>query len=239
MEARSAQQIATAQGHRLPHPLRAHRSLHSSHLDLLPRGFDLRTGPVIDVGANEGAWLAAVRVMAPTVEVIALEPSSEMASQLRSRFAGDPGVTIVEAAASDVDGDATFHVTAHSHNSSLRNPRDMDVYYGGGWQKTKELKVETVRLDTLLVGQTPSLIKIDVQGAEASVLRGAEEVVARSGAILIEVTTRSHYDGDTLFPELDNRLRALGLTLQSLSGGYPDETGRTLWFDACYFRPAR
>jgi hypothetical protein len=79
------------------------------------------------------------------------------------------------------------------------------------------------------------LLKIDVQGFEASVLRGAREVLQRTRFLLIECNVASHYEGDSLFPELHRILIQSRMTLYNLSE--PVRLGgRALWADALYVR---
>ena len=71
-----------------------------------------------------------------------------------------------------IDNDAFSSLDGHSHAlSSLR---------------TESMTVQTARLDdTLPTGYRPDLIKIDVEGAEANVLRGAVETLHASRPVII------------------------------------------------------
>jgi FkbM family methyltransferase len=217
----------------------ARRALSASRLDLLPSALDLRSGVIVDIGANVGDWTAAARLVAPEAKVLAVEPAPALADSLRSRFAADGKVVVVERALSDCVGEATFHLTSHSHNGSLRRPRDMNHAYGSGWDSVGEVRVKTTTLDELLADQVASLVKIDVQGAEATVLRGARDALQRTAAVLLEVTNCSHYEGDTLFPELHRQMADLGFELANLSRPFLDTSGNALWFDACFVHGER
>jgi FkbM family methyltransferase len=206
--------------------------------NLLPRDFDFSVGPVIDIGANAGDWTAALLRLVPGADVIAIEPSPELATALQVRFSDDERVRVVAQAISDSVGEVTFHVTAHSHNSSLKEPRNMNREYkvATGWEEVDAIEVPSLTLDALLpdVG-APSLVKIDVQGAEAMVLEGARETLAVARAVLIEMAKRSHYVNDSLADDLDKTIRGLGYGLSGVSDSWLDsETGETLWYDACY-----
>ena len=222
IDIRDAMRACAAHGSRPRHLISARRALASSRLDLLPSALDLRSGVIVDVGANVGDWTAAARLVAPEARVLTVEPVPELAGALRSRFAGDGKVEVVESAVSDCVGEATLHLTSHSHNGSLQRPRDMNHAYGSGWDSVGEVSVRTATLDELLAGQTASLVKIDVQGAEATVLRGAHDALQRTAAVLLEVTNRSHYEGDTLFPDLHRQMADLGFELANLSRPYLD-----------------
>jgi len=211
--------------------LAVHRALVSSRLGIVPASVDLLSGPLVDVGANVGDWTAAALAIAPTARVISVEP---VANLLSERFGGDRRVRIVEAAASNCDGTATLHIAEHPHNTSLLRPLNMNTEYGSGWRAVGTRTVPVVTLDALLAHEVPSVVKIDVQGAEAAVLEGARGVLSRARAVLIEVVTRAHYENDSLFPKLHEMLSEVGYRMAGLSPPDVRATGEALWLDACY-----
>ena len=91
----------------------------------------------------------------------------------------------------------------------------------------------TARLDDL-VDAPVSVLKIDVQGNEAALLRGAERTLLQARAVLIEVTFVSHYDGDTTFPDLHRIMEDQGWALRAMTRPQHGSTGTALWADACY-----
>ncbi len=116
----------------------------------------------VDVGAHAGAVISRIAEVAPAGRHLALEPLPHLAAQLRARF---PGVEVVEAAASDAPGRRTFHHVVDDPGLSGLHDRA---------KAGKALEVDVVRLDDLLADrQRLRLIKIDVEGAELEVLRGA------------------------------------------------------------------
>jgi FkbM family methyltransferase len=91
-------------------------------------------------------------------------------------------------AASDADGEAEMTLGVHPYWSSLR--RQDDQY----WKQIHNLsqgtsKVRTFTIDGLaeqLGLKPPYLLKLDVQGAEAQVLRGARRVLEQTDAVICE-----------------------------------------------------
>jgi FkbM family methyltransferase len=122
---------------------------------------------VADVGANRGDVVAEL-VKAGAI-VTAIEPHPEMAQALRDTF---PAVTVVQAAASDRDGTATLYHSLDSQQSSLFQPAIL--------QDAGTSEVRTVTLDSLGVFD---VVKIDVQGSEVAVLRGATRTLETRKAI--------------------------------------------------------
>ena len=144
----------------------------SCGLNLVPDYVDVRSGIVVDIGANIGSWTHSLLSVVPTASVLAVEPAGQPLETLRTRYGNDPRVEIAAVAVSDRSGTAEFFLTDHSHNSSLHTPRDMSADYGLGWGVADTIAVPTVTLDELTEGRALSLVKIDVQGAEGQVLAG-------------------------------------------------------------------
>jgi FkbM family methyltransferase len=128
----------------------------------------------VDVGANEGAVLESIVRLAPNGRHTAFEPIPQLHEQLLKRF---PTVDVRRAALSDTAGTTTFaHVIGAPAYSGLRERGDLPP----GASKVQRIEVSTERLDDVLAdGPVPRLIKIDVEGAELSVMRGGIETLQR------------------------------------------------------------
>jgi FkbM family methyltransferase len=133
---------------------------------------------VIDVGANHGAVLAELVRLTPEGRSLAFEPVPELSAELSAAF---PGVDVRDVALSDAPGQSTFqHVVSADGYSGLRRrsyPGRVDI---------REISVRTARLDDELPGDfAPALIKIDVEGGELGVLRGAQRTLATHRPVVI------------------------------------------------------
>jgi len=124
---------------------------------------------VYDVGANVGSYtLLASRRCGPGGRVVAFEPLPANLEFLQRHIALNDAanVTIVAAAVSDRAGRSAFQGTPDRVTSRLSPGGDSEV--------------ECVTLDGLLADTAlppPDCIKIDVEGAEAAVLRGAMHLI--------------------------------------------------------------
>lgn len=154
---------------------------------LLPRL--LRAGDsFIDVGANFGLYTVdAATLVGPSGSVLAFEPSLTAYSNLQHNLAA-AALTNVDArqmALSDRSGEAALKVS--------RDGRDAWNTFGASLHESAhELQpVTTATLDSILAAETaprrPALMKIDVEGWEYHVLRGAAELLARADAPVLQV----------------------------------------------------
>jgi FkbM family methyltransferase len=149
----------------------------NEHLRLL-LAFVLRVDAnCIDVGANVGEILEEIVRVAPRGRHIAYEPLPDHAADLAKRF---PDVDVREAALSNSEGQVSFqHVHSRPAMSGLRR-RDYP-----GDEQIEEITVRTERLDSALPADyVPSLIKVDVEGAEHQVIEGAIETIRRHQPIV-------------------------------------------------------
>jgi FkbM family methyltransferase len=139
-----------------------------------------RDGNAVDVGANHGETLEMILAVAPAGRHVAYEPIPELARSLAERF---PGVDVRNAACADEAGSAEFtHVLNAPAMSGLRQREDLPPHAA----EVERFTVELQKLDDALPeGYVPSLLKVDVEGAELLVLRGAAETLARHRPFVI------------------------------------------------------
>jgi FkbM family methyltransferase len=152
------------------------------HLKLLIR-FALRVDSnCLEVGTNRGKFLKDICRVAPDGHHIAYEPIPRLREDLTRRF---PSVEVRQAALSDRLGQAEFvHVTGPGQQglSGLADHIDLS---SRSEVRTKAITVATERLDDHVPdGWLPDFVKIDVEGAEHLVLRGAAETLRRAKPIV-------------------------------------------------------
>jgi FkbM family methyltransferase len=162
---------------------------------LLPRV--LREGDtVVDVGANLGSFtLMCARRVGPKGLVVSLEPGSRMSAALR-RNLGLNGVAdwvqVHQLAVCDEEGRRTLLLTTGGENTAvLAAPQNGAAPARAGAQYGEEVTV--TRLDTIVSGVSRPirLVKIDVEGAEWNVLRGATQLLEHDRpCLLIELSAR-------------------------------------------------
>lgn len=167
----------------------------------------------VDIGANIGAVLRHIVAVAPRGRHIAYEPLPELAARLATDF---PGVDVRNAAVSDRAATATFHRNrARSTRSSL-DP------LGHAAAELEPFEVRLVALDEdLPAGYVPALVKIDVEGAEEQVLRGAARTLStHAPTVILEHNVAARHFG-TRSETIHALLAAAGLRVFDIDGGGP------------------
>lgn len=171
----------------------------------------------IDIGSNMGLFsiLAANHVD----KVIAFEPIKLNSALIRLSLAAKniENVKIYENAVSDVDGESTFIQVAQSSLSMCSPGNDKEAVdfikneYG---EKTLQLtKVAAVKLDSFSLNKV-NLIKIDVEGMELKVVKGAKRTIKRCQPrlIMIEIFARAMALHKQSAEELFSVMSELGYT---------------------------
>jgi FkbM family methyltransferase len=141
-----------------------------------------------DIGANVGFYsLLFSSLVGPAGSVVAFEPLPENAARLAHHLKINDcrNVTIKQVAVTDFDGFANF--------------RSAEANAMGFLSDTGDLEVLCCQLDTLGEnGQIPppDLLKLDVEGAEASVLKGAQRVIRTSRPVIFVATHGAQQHAD-------------------------------------------
>lgn len=167
-------------------------------------------GTAVDVGGHKGAytyWMA--RRVGPRGTVLTVEPQPGMVELLHASVPSGwkHRVHIIEAAASDHAGQAVMKVRPHSSHGAT-----LDEFEEGA--QFASLAVRLVTIDQIVNDarcERVDFIKIDAEGHEIAVLRGAMSSVARfKPALLIESEARTHDGTNEHLLTLDGMLSPHG-----------------------------
>jgi len=199
--------------------------------------FGIRPRGALHVGAHKGDEIKTYRARQIS-PVVFVEANPDLAADLRARFKADDDVSVIEAAASDSTGTATFNVTSMDQSSSLLDLKDHATLYPK-IKVAKQIEVRTAQLDDLLEEAgidtgTLDFIAMDIQGAELMALKGATRLLGSIKALQLEVNFSELYDGCPLVSELDAFLGEYDFIRVMTNTPYSEE-----WGDALYVkRPA-
>jgi FkbM family methyltransferase len=164
---------------------------------------------VWDVGANVGVFTFAAASKAKSGQVLALEPDLWLAMLIersaRLKRNRELNVSVLAAACSDHDGAATFLIAERGRASNALEAAGGRSQMGGVRQRKV---VPQLRLDTLLGSfPPPTFVKIDVEGAELDVLKGASKLLQQvRPKLFVEVGEANRQGVTAILRDADYRL---------------------------------
>ncbi len=147
-----------------------------------------------DVCFDCGGWrgfFSGVMALAGAGKVFAFEPLPTNVAQLRKMLALNPDlpITLIEAAVTEQSGELEFVVMPETSMGKLTTSS-----FQADNQSGQKIRVRAVALDALLAAgevPPPSVMKIDVEGAELMLLRGARNLlVTHKPKLFMEIHSR-------------------------------------------------
>lgn len=175
-------------------------------------------GDFVDVGAHVGMYaVSGALALRGRGRVLALEPNPAARAQLEQNVRlNDCDVIVSARAAAEARGSALLHVpvTPDPSFSSLE---------GGRFAEAEPVRIEqtTVDAEVTELDLVPVLVKIDVEGAELSVLAGMEQTLDLRPALLIEVGPDTAAEAERLLAERGYRGYRFGRRLRPGVAGAP------------------
>lgn len=172
---------------------------------------------VVDVGANKGQFSVAVRGLFPRARIEAFEPLPSAAERFQAVFDGDPLVRLHRFALGAVAGRGAFHVARREDSSSLLKIGE-GQHRAYGIAASRQIEVEVKPLDLVVEASAlpaPTLLKIDVQGAEMDVLRGIADL-GRFDFIYAELSFVELYEDQSLFEDVVAYLNKRGFAVRGI-----------------------
>ena len=134
----------------------------------------------IDIGCHKGEMLQSILKLAPAGKHFAFEPIPYLYDQLKVKFEGQ--AAIFPCALSDKSGQTTFNLVKNAPAYSGINKRK----YAVSEPEIEEIQVELKQLDEVIPAETKiDFIKIDVEGGEFDVLKGAKNLLNAHHPILV------------------------------------------------------
>lgn len=176
---------------------------------------------IVDVGCRWGiarAWEA----LGSRATIVGFDPDAAECARLRTAYRGPCDVRFVAAALGDSIGTASLYVTQDPSCSSLLEPDPVlvaSVPQLACVRPVRQTRVELTTLDQCAASANidhVDFLKLDTQGTELMVLRGASASLASTRAVEVEVEFNPIYVGQPLFGDVDSFLRAKGFVLWRL-----------------------
>jgi FkbM family methyltransferase len=207
-------------------------------LGLRERPIDL----ILDCGANTGQFAREMRRKFPRAHIVSFEPLPEPFAELDAWAKADGNATAVNIGLGETEETLPFyrHV-GHSASSSLLPTHADGVKRFPQMGQSELTEVPVRRLDDALAALkhpigANTLLKLDVQGYEERVLRGAERTLQQVGALITEVNVGPMFEGQAEFLVLCQLAYAAGLRYVGNYAQFLDKDGRVIFLDAMFVR---
>lgn len=194
---------------------------------------------IFDVGAYYGSVTERLLQSFPNATFHLFEPQDEAVAALKRRYAGKQSINVYDLALNDSNGVVTFHMGAFPPTSSMYDRSREHRYFDAKHVMSGTRSVNAARLDDFCAQHgiaSIDILKLDAQGAELSILRGAGKLLSeqRIDIIYTEFFAVAHYEGAPLMDEIWSFLRANGYGLYQIFLGPNGSDGQLRYGDAIF-----
>jgi FkbM family methyltransferase len=168
-------------------------------------------GTVLDIGAHKGEFASAIAALLPKARIYSFEPLPDCIAALRRTMRRHQRFASFMVALGDRQEATSMWRSEFSESSSLLPMADLhkEVFPWTAGQTAVSVAVE--KLDSFLPDlqlEPRVLLKIDVQGLEGKVLAGADQTLELVDYVLVEVSFKTLYEGQSTFQDVYKQLMA-------------------------------
>jgi FkbM family methyltransferase len=188
---------------------------------------------IYDIGAYRAGWARLAEEIFPTATFVLFEANADNAVHL---WASGHRHFIV--ALGDADAFKTFFLPRCGDASGASLYLENTSHYAD--ENLIARKVATARLDALVGANglpLPNLIKIDVQGAEIDVIRGATDAIDHCDALIAELSLARYNKGAPLVADIMPVITQRGLQCVDICELHRTAAGGVLQIDFLFVKP--
>jgi len=178
---------------------------------------------VLDVGARYGMH-PSYSGYQTELNYIAFEPDIDEARRLGEKYKGNAGYSINPLALGDKEGEVVLKILAHHGQSTILAPNNQSAWFAntrateGNVEREEKVPMSTLDIWSAQNGVRPDFLKIDTEGYDYFVIKGATKLLNTSVmAVRCEVLFHDVYHGAPLFDDILKLLRSHGFTLGNLA----------------------
>jgi FkbM family methyltransferase len=197
---------------------------------------------ILDVGANVGQYGRMLRWIGYRDLIISFEPLSSAYERLKAEASADRNwIVAPRAALGSVKGSTEINVSGNSVSSSVLQ---MQAAHLSAAPESRYVATETVALERLdhvlpmvFPGKGPIFLKMDTQGYEEQVLKGAAGILSSVVAIQMEISLIPLYQEAPTLVHILSAMEELGYHLFQIVPGFRNvATGQLLQADGIFVR---
>jgi FkbM family methyltransferase len=198
---------------------------------------------VLDVGAGQGMYGLGLRRAGYAGRIVSFEPLLPSYLRLKQRAETDSDWMVRQLSLGAQEGEGVLNIASNLDSSSLlpMAERHLEAAPHSAYSGQEMVRIraldhiasEFVRPDDRV------LFKMDVQGYEREVLRGATHALGRVALVECELSLCTLYSGQPLLPEMAGYMQELGFQMVALVDEFSEPEGtRVLQVNALFERVA-
>jgi FkbM family methyltransferase len=198
---------------------------------------------VFDIGANKGQYATGIMDAGYKNQIVSFEPLSSAHSIIDSLSGNYGNWTIAQRCAIGSNREEIeINISANSVSSTLLNMLDTHLEGAPESRIIGKERVQVFPLDEIAKEYTSGnkniFLKIDVQGFEQEVLKGAQTMLEKAKGVEMEISLVPLYqDQNWLLSEILDYMTKRGFTLVSIVPAFTDhKTGKVLQCNGIFFR---
>jgi len=198
---------------------------------------------VFDVGANEGQSARNFLELFPDSKIYSFEPLPEAYTSLEALARLHKRIVPLKVALGAENGAAVLNQNALNATSSVLSvsPSSGAFVSGSALSTQRRVDIRIATLDAVAAEHridSIDLLKIDVQGYELEVLKGASQMLSagRIRAIVLEVNFAPLYERQASFQDINTLLKSHGFGLSCFYDFAFSTQNQLMWCDALFCR---
>ena len=139
---------------------------------------------IVDIGANHGTWTREALQHFPEAYYTMLEPQHWLKDSFRDILEANPKIQFYPVGAGEKEGSFQFTIVNRDDSCSFRYTQEEAKVAG-----FNQIEIPVVTLNGLLLNSKlpiPDIIKIDAEGLDIEVLKGASEFFGKTEIFMVE-----------------------------------------------------
>jgi FkbM family methyltransferase len=197
-------------------------------------------GAVLDIGANIGQYGKYLRIDGYENQIISFEPIKHVFTKLEAAIRNDAKWKAYNFAIGDYDGISEINISGNLVSSSIMPIKEAHIEAASDSAYISKEEIEVKKLDTIFndldIKDKRIYMKIDTQGFEYKVLKGAFDSLKHIDTLQIEMAVQPLYEGEELYHKISDFLYGQDYRLIKIVRGLTKANGELLQFDGVFHR---
>jgi FkbM family methyltransferase len=156
---------------------------------------DLEVDTIIDVGSNKGQFILIIDKFFKNTKVLSFEPISELLEIQKNFFVNRKNIRFFNFGVGSINSKIILNITRQKDSSSILEIEKKDKL-GKKFDIIEKRQIDIKKLEDVVNSEKLNgsvLLKLDVQGYELEVLKGAVNILPKIKYIITEVAENQFY----------------------------------------------